>query len=72
MKKDAISGSFLPRITRITQKLRFWIEMLFVSKDPRSLLRGSLLTVGFLMAWVRLEIVKGEIELMNNLQVRDR
>jgi hypothetical protein len=46
--------------------------MLFVSKDPRSLLRGSLLTVGFLMAWVRLEIVKGEIELMNNLQVRDR
>ena len=31
-----------------------------------------LFTVGFLMAWVRLEIVKGEIELMNNLQVRDR
>jgi hypothetical protein len=28
-----------------------------------------LLTVGFLMAWVRLEIVKGEIELMDNLQI---
>lgn len=28
--------------------------------------------IGFVMAWVKLEIVKGNIELMNNLHVRDR
>ena len=30
-----------------------------------------LFTVSFLMAWVRLEITKENIELVNNLQIRD-
>lgn len=49
--------------------------LLFTEWNVRSIwLMGIfvvLFTMGFLMAWARLEIIKENIELLNNLQQRD-
>jgi hypothetical protein len=62
-------GLFLMAILATTATL------LFTEWNARSIwLMGIfvvLFTMGFLMAWVRLEIIKEKIELLNNFQQRD-